>query len=98
MVDLIIACEEYPRSDINVIDLDITAVYKAVGGRIIIKELPYYPPISCTQDGCDEFAEHVIVLIKSDENELPMLCTLCTIHKETLLRLNELDIPVVLFH
>lgn len=89
---------EYPRSDIHLKDLDTLEILKASGGYLIIKALPYYPPIDCTQDGCDEFADVAILLVDYDEDELPRIGILCDKHKRELLVLAESDIPIYPCH
>jgi hypothetical protein len=86
-----------PGTDVPVKDLELHKIIQAVGGKLIIKELPYFPPVDCTQDGCDDFAGYLILMLQNGEAEVAM-CTLCPSHLRTLLVLHELDIPIRILH
>lgn len=85
---------EYPRSNIQIKDLDTVHILRAAGGCLIVKELPYYPPIDCGHEGCDSFADFAIILVEYDETEDPKLGTLCTKHKEEVTGLTEMEVPL----
>lgn len=93
MVDLII-----PGTDIKVSELELDRVVKAIGGKLLIKELPYFPPIDCTQaSGCFEHAEYVVIMLTADKGD-DTICTLCQMHLNRLLDYQQLMIPINVVH
>lgn len=89
MVDLVV-----PNTDLKIEDLQFERVCKAQGGRLLIKGLPDYPLLDCSQaEDCFEFAEHVVVMFETGKEE-PLICTLCQLHLNRLLDLQQLLIPI----
>lgn len=88
-----------PDTDINVEDCELISTHRAIGGNLIIKELPYYPPIDCTQSDytCYELSDYVVLIVGPDESE-DMMCTLCTKHLNELLEVIRLQMPFKLMH
>lgn len=84
---------------IDVKQLELLDIIEAeTGEKLIIKELPYYPPVFCTQDGCDEFAEYHVILVEKSAPEDPTTCSLCGEHMDRLIDLNEIGIPIRVVH
>ena len=92
MVDLIV-----PGTDLKVSELEFDRYIQAIGGNLLIKELPYYPPIDCNQLGCYEFAEYAVAMLTADV-EADSVCTLCQLHLNRLLDLHLKNVPVHVFH
>lgn len=85
-----------PNTDIKLEDCELVSVRRTIGGTLIIKTLPFYPPVDCTQAmKCYEFAEFAVAMITADETE-DMLCTLCPKHLDELLTFQ--NVPMIVTH
>lgn len=80
-------------------ELDTVDIIYAMGGTLLIKKIhDYVPPIDCCQLGCDEFAEFLALFYSSQHEDLDIISCLCSVHKDVLISLGELDIPAYWFH
>lgn len=86
-----------PGTELKFEDLDLEAVKYVAGGSLIIKLLPWFPPVNCDHQDCYELADYAIMLITADEEE-DRLTLNCAKHYRYLLWLQAQNIPLIVTH
>ena len=76
-------------------ELDTDEILPARGGVLIIKLLnDYTPPLTCTQIGCYELADALVISVNRDDEDGDMTCQVCTEHLNMLRHLVTCEVPM----